>query len=92
MDSPLYEMKMNQNVLNHLGINLYRNIPAVLSEIVANAWDADATKVHVKTVEDILIIKDNGCGMDINDINNKFLTVGYQKREKGKKCAFGYSI
>ena len=38
-------MSLSLNVLNHLGINLYSNIPAVvLSEIVANSWDADATK------------------------------------------------
>ena len=35
-------MSLSLNVLNHLGINLYSNIPAVLSEIVANSWDADA--------------------------------------------------
>ena len=31
-----YTMKMNLNVLNHLGIKLYSNVPAVLSEAVAN--------------------------------------------------------
>ena len=37
-------MSLSLNVLNHLGINLYSNIPAVLSEIVANSWDADAKR------------------------------------------------
>lgn len=32
-------MSLSLNVLNHLGINLYSNIPAVLSEIVANSWE-----------------------------------------------------
>ena len=40
-------MSISMNVLNHLGIGLYSNIPAVLSEIVANAWDADASEVQV---------------------------------------------
>ena len=35
-------MSTSLSSLEHLGINLYSNIPAVLSEIVANAWDADA--------------------------------------------------
>ena len=43
--SSKYQMTINLNVLNHLGINLYSNVPAVLSEVVANAWDADATNV-----------------------------------------------
>ena len=30
-------MTISLNALEHLGINLYSNIPAVLSEVVANA-------------------------------------------------------
>jgi len=76
-----FMMALSLNVLNHLGINLYSNIPAVLSEIVANSWDADAEKVEVIISHDQIIIKDDGCGMSADDINNKFLYVGYQKRE-----------
>lgn len=72
-------MSLSLNVLNHLGINLYSNIPAVLSEIVANSWDADATRVDITISDDEIVIKDDGCGMSAEDINNKFLYVGYQK-------------
>ena len=44
---PPLEMSIGLNVLNHLGLQLYSNIPAVVSEIVANAWDADATVVDI---------------------------------------------
>lgn len=77
-----FMMALSLNVLNHLGINLYSNIPAVLSEIVANSWDADAERVDVTISNDQIVIKDNGCGMSADDINNKFLYVGYQKREQ----------
>ncbi len=40
---PPYSMTLSLNVLNHLGLNLYSNAPAVLAEAVANGWDADAT-------------------------------------------------
>ncbi len=40
-------MTISLNALEHLGITPDSNIPAVLSEIVANAWDADAKKVIV---------------------------------------------
>lgn len=40
-------MRISLNALEHLGMNLYSNVPAVLSEVVANAWDADAAKVDV---------------------------------------------
>ncbi|QHZ55834.1 ATP-binding protein [Brevibacillus sp. NSP2.1] len=78
-----FEMTMSLNVLQHLGINLYSNIPAVLSEVVANAWDADAEEVHIHIADDKITIQDNGSGMTVDDINQKFLNVGYQKREHG---------
>ena len=75
-------MSIDFNVLNHLGINLYSNIPAVLSEAVANAYDADATKVNIDIKSDCVIIEDDGSGMTETDINDKYLLVGYQKRSK----------
>lgn len=64
-------MSLSLNVLNHLGINLYSNIPAVLSEIVANSWDADATRVDITISDDEIVIKDDGCGMSAEDINKE---------------------
>jgi DNA mismatch repair ATPase MutL len=59
-------MSLSLNVLNHLGLNLYSNVPAVLSEAVANAWDADAEHVDVQIdpEEDKIEIVDDGHGMD----------------------------
>ena len=78
-------MQIDLNILNHLGLSLYSNTPAVLSEVVANSYDADATEVKIYTnqeTEEITII-DNGNGMNADEINKKFLTVGYQKRKDG---------
>jgi hypothetical protein len=47
MSAPKYRMTISLHVLDHLGLNLYSSMPAVLSEAVANAWDADAEKVEV---------------------------------------------
>lgn len=82
-ESP-YEMTLSLNVLNHLGINLYSNIPAVLSEVVANAWDADAESVTIEIdrEKDVIVIQDDGHGMTKEDVNNKFLNVGYERREE----------
>jgi hypothetical protein len=83
----LYRMTLSLNVLNHLGINLYSNIPAVLSEVVANAWDADAELVDVKIDKNkkTITITDDGHGMNTPEINAKFLTVGYRRREDGQE-------
>lgn len=79
-----YKMKISLNVIEHLGINLYSNLSAVLSEIVANSWDADATEVrmNIDGTNKVEII-DNGFGMNQEDINEKFLYVGYKKRDDG---------
>ncbi len=80
-----YTMTANLNVLKHLGIGLYSNVPAVLSEAVANAWDADASKVEIKIDADngVITIKDDGHGMTISDANRKYLEVGYERRKDG---------
>ena len=79
-----YNLNIDLNVLNHLGLNLYSNVPAVLSELIANAWDADAKKVHISVTESNgnkqIIVEDNGCGMSDDDLRKKYLTVGYQRR------------
>jgi hypothetical protein len=77
-----YMMQLSLNVLNHLGINLYSNISSVLSEVVANAWDADAEKVDIQINDDYVVISDDGHGMSIDDANKKFLMVGYRRREQ----------
>jgi hypothetical protein len=87
MDRPALEMTIDLNVLNHLGIRLYSNIAAVLSEAVANAWDADAQRVDVTYDTDSdspsITIEDDGCGMDRNDVISKYLKVGYERRRSG---------
>jgi len=81
-----YILEIDLNVLNHLGLNLYSNVPAALAELIANAWDADASRVDVSIKEQSdgkqIVIKDDGCGMDDADLREKFLTVGYQRRIK----------
>ena len=80
-----YKMTVDLNVLDHLGINLYSNIAAVLTEAVANAWDADASSVQIRVADDAskIEIEDDGIGMTVEDMNNKYLRVGYRRRENG---------
>lgn len=79
-ESP-YVMQIDMRVLDHLGLRLYSNAAAVLSEAVANAWDADASNVRVVIEPDRVLIEDDGLGMDLEVINKRFLLVGYDKRE-----------
>lgn len=82
-NEPKYKMTIGLSVLEHLGIGLYSNVPAVLSEVVANAWDADAENVciSIDPGQREIVISDDGSGMTESDINEKYLKVGYKKRE-----------
>ena len=93
-----YRMTVDLNVLDHLGINLYSNIAAVLTEAVANGWDADAdtVKITIDSNAAWIEIVDNGVGMTVDDLNNKYLRVGYRRREEdteyGKFTAKGRQV
>jgi len=79
-----YGMSISLGILDHLGLNLYSNTPAVISEAIANAWDADATRVEVSLDhnENTITVADNGHGMDLAEVNNRYLRVGYRRREE----------
>jgi len=60
-----YRLTIDLATLDHLGIGLYSNIPAVLSEVVANSWDANAKIVDI-TIDragTCISVKDDGWGM-----------------------------
>ena len=91
MTDDKYSMSISLNVLNHLGLNLYSNTPAVLAEVIANSWDADAAEasVHFDTDKREISVSDDGIGMDLADINAKYLHVGYQKRKSSPRTRSG---
>ena len=78
-------MRLSLSVLDHLGRNLYSNIPAVLSEGVANSWDADAERVEIVIDVDstTISVTDDGIGMTPTDLNDRFLYVGFERRKAG---------
>ena len=79
------EMKFDPNVITHLGIQMYSTLPPVISELISNAYDADATEVKIylndKDQEKSIIIEDNGHGMSFDEINDKFLLIGRNRRK-----------
>lgn len=79
-----FHLEIDLNVLNHLGIGLYSSTPAVVTEIVANAWDADASQVTVDISNGEIIVTDDGHGMGAEELQGRFLRVGYARRDQGK--------
>jgi len=78
----LFTFEISLSVLDHLGRKLYRNFATVLGEAISNSWDANANNVWIYVDEEnnSFIIKDDGDGMTSDDFQNKFLKIGYSKR------------
>ena len=80
------------SALKLLGKNLYSNAANAISELVANALDAKAPEVYVyidmsDKKHSIIEILDNGSGMDYDDLADKYVWIGRNKREDGELTA-----
>ncbi len=96
-ESTKLEMKVDMNVIQHLGISMYATLPPVIAELVSNAWDADATEVYINLYDSEpdnkkIVVKDNGIGMSIEEIQNAFLVIGRNRRKKGDITTKGRKV
>jgi hypothetical protein len=96
-DSSQYTMDIETTIVDKLGVKLYDKVSAVVAELVANSYDADAENVEVKlplnkylathTDDGVqqkgreIIVRDDGHGMTPEQANNLFLRVGRDRRE-----------
>ena len=96
-DSKKYEMTISRMTVDKLGVKLYDKVSAVIAELVANGYDADAEQVTVeapmgKSLANIsngvlidrgytITVHDNGHGMQPNVVNPYYLTVGGERRK-----------
>ena len=44
---PKYQMRISRLTVDKLGVKLYDRVSAVIAELVANCYDADATEVVI---------------------------------------------
>ena len=80
---PTLRMTFTPNTIEHLGVRMYATLPPVIAELIANSYDADATEVHIHLKDENdkeIIISDNGHGMSFDEINEKFLRIGRNRR------------
>lgn len=76
-----YRLEIDPAILELLGPSLYTNIYYVLSELIANAYDADARNVYIIETADAIIVEDDGIGMSYKDGGvQKFLSVAKETR------------
>jgi len=73
-------------LISHLSEATYTSFPKAIKELVINAFDARAKKVHINFSKDLSILKisDDGKGMSAEEFKNDFLRIsGSWKGELG---------
>ena len=78
-----YKINIDKKVLRLLGAQLYGDTPSIISELVQNAYDADASAVWITintTSPNTIIVQDDGIGMTPEEINTRFLNIGQDRR------------
>ncbi|HEX8268477.1 MAG TPA: ATP-binding protein [Flavobacterium sp.] len=92
--------KTNVQLKSIIGKDLINDDNIAILELVKNSFDADAKQVHVKYLNlkqnddkvnvsfsgatSRLIIQDDGIGMDLNDISDKWLNIAYSEKKTNK--------
>lgn len=90
-----YTLRISRLTIDKLGIQMYDRVSAVLAELIANAYDADAENVTVtlplgttlglstgNVGREEIRIEDDGVGMTAQEVNDYYLNVGYDRRAK----------
>ena len=74
-------MSFDRRTIEHLGVKMYSTLPPVLAELVANSYDAGASKVFIDLNDQgnskEIVVRDDGIGMSLADMDqNSSLLAG----------------
>ena len=81
------KFKVSTGLKSILGQDLITSDNIAILELVKNSYDAHAKRVIITFEKDSIIIADNGKGMSLNDLQNKWLFVGYSAKSDGTEDA-----
>src|SRR5579862_7726892 len=79
-------IKVGGEIIDLLSEGMYTSPENALKELISNSYDSDALSVRITfdKAKDVLIVKDDGNGMDYIDFDSKFTFIsGSDKRREG---------
>lgn len=87
-EEPKLFLDFHGRFIDALGIQMYQKPTNALAELVANAWDADATSVSITLPAAlgpaaVIDINDDGQGMTLEECQDHYLKVGRNRRYAG---------
>ena len=77
------QFKISSALKDLVGKDLITSDNVAIFELVKNSYDAYASKVVITFAEDKITIADNGKGMTLEEIRDKWLFVGYSEKKDG---------
>ena len=79
--------KVNQEVVRHLSIGLYTNFARAMKELISNSYDAKAleTRIRLNLDEKSIIIRDDGDGMTVQDVEDRLFNLAYLKLDTSQE-------
>ena len=84
-DSNKLKLQFDVHTIEHLGVQMYKTLPPVLSELISNSYDADASSVVIifddSTENKTIMVTDDGFGMTFDELNDSFLKIGRNRRK-----------
>lgn len=83
MDNLFFSVKTG--IKSIVGKDLITDDNIAVFELVKNSYDAHATKVIITFEEERITISDNGKGMSLNDIKEKWLALAYSAKKDGSE-------
>jgi Histidine kinase-, DNA gyrase B-, and HSP90-like ATPase len=89
MESATLPVRVDKSHLVTIGERLYAESVELVRELVNNAYDADATEVHVSMTDEEIRVGDNGLGMDLDGLREYFTIGTSDKRLHPRSLRFG---
>jgi hypothetical protein len=97
MEKEKAKIKFSPRILDHLGISAYNSLKKCLAELCTNSYDADASEVKIVLPDiindsSVIYIEDNGHGISKDELKEKYLYIGYNRRNDGEKTKKGRDV
>jgi len=88
-------LTIHPEILKVMGEYLVSDPVVAISELVKNAYDADATRVFVRITTKLtqqIVIEDDGHGMNLDEIKNGWLMIGTPMKRERTRSKYGNRI